>query len=362
MNVSSMSRRRAFLPARLIAAVFLSGLSFVAAVSVAADSLPARLSDQEFWKLIMDLSEPGGIFLSDNLLSNEASLQHVIPDLVNSSKPGGVYIGVGPEQNFTYIAAIKPSMSFIVDLRNGNLDLHLMYKALFELSANRVEFVSRLFARKRPSGLTTTSTAEEIFAAFWNAEASEDLYLESLKAIQDTLTRKHGFGVSPDDLKGIQYVYHSFYRVGPRIQYSSSGNVAAGVFQPNYAELMTSTDARGRARGYLANEESFQFVKELQSKNLVVPLVGNFAGPKAIRAVGRYLKEKGATVSAFYLSNVEQYLKMDGIWRAFCANVATLPLDGGSTFIRSVPHFGDAHASGLTSELGEMMPEVKDCR
>ena len=217
-----MSRRRPFLPSGLIVAVFLTGLSFVAAVSVAADSLPAKLSDQEFWKLVRDLSEPGGIFLSDNLLSNEASLQHVIPDLLNVSKPGGVYIGVGPEQNFTYIAAVKPSMSFIVDLRNGNLDLHLMYKALFELSATRVEFVSRLFARKPPSGLTTTSTAQEIFAAFWNANASEDLYFENFKAIQETLTLKHGFELPPDDLKGIQYVYYSFYKVGPRIQYSRS--------------------------------------------------------------------------------------------------------------------------------------------
>src|SRR5436190_22151653 len=37
----------------------------------AAESLPARLSDQEFWRLTEDLSEPNGYFQSDNLLSNE---------------------------------------------------------------------------------------------------------------------------------------------------------------------------------------------------------------------------------------------------------------------------------------------------
>ena len=56
-------------------------------------------------------------------------------------------MGVGPEQNFSYIAALKPSMAFIVDIRHGNLDVHLMYKALFEMSDNRAEFVSRLFSR-----------------------------------------------------------------------------------------------------------------------------------------------------------------------------------------------------------------------
>ena len=61
-------------------------------------------------------------------------------------------MGVGPEQNFTYIVATKPSMAFIVDVRRGNLDLQLMYKALFELSADRAEFVSRLFSQEASGG------------------------------------------------------------------------------------------------------------------------------------------------------------------------------------------------------------------
>jgi len=50
--------------------------------------------------------------------------------------------------------------------------------------------------------------------------------------------------------------------------------------------------------------------------------------------VGSYLKDRGATVSAFYLSNVEQYLRQDGKWSAFCRNSAALPLDETSVFIR----------------------------
>ena len=126
---------------------------------------------------------------------------------------------------------------------------------------------------------------------------------------------------------------------------------------------MTSTDADGRARSYLANEENFTILKTLETNNLLVPVVGNFAGPKAIRAVGRYVKEKGATVSAFYLSNVEMYLQQDGIWDRFCANVATLPLDETSTFIRSLrgARFGQG-GFGLGSELGPMASEVRRCR
>src|SRR5713101_2006568 len=112
----------------------------------AAETLPSQLTDQEFWKLSSEFSEPDGFFRSDNLLSNEIWLQRVIPDLTNTIKTPSVYMGVGPEQNFTYIAALRPKMVFLVDIRRGNLDLQLMYKALFEMSADRAEFVSKLFS------------------------------------------------------------------------------------------------------------------------------------------------------------------------------------------------------------------------
>src|SRR5437660_11608210 len=99
---------------------------------------------------------------------------------------------------------------------------------------------------------------------------------------------------------------------------------------------MTAMGGRGGWRSYRAYEENFAFLKSLESKNLVVPVVGNFAGAKAIRAVGKYVRENGGQISAFYLSNVEQFLHQDGIWDNFCRSVATLPLDESSTFIRSV--------------------------
>jgi hypothetical protein len=364
-----MTRRRLVLFAGLIVLVCLAelpigivGIDVRSAAAALKTTLPARLADQEFWKLTSDFSEPDGTFRSDNLLSNEVGLQYVVPELTRTAKSGRVYMGVGPEQNFTYIAAVKPKMAFIVDIRRGNLDLHLMYKALFELSADRAEFVSRLFAKPRPDGLGLKSTAAEIFAAYSSSDSLETLYRENLKAIQDRLVTTHGFALSPDDLQGIEYVYHAFYSFGPKLQYASTGGFG-GRNQPTYADLMEGTDADGQARGYLATEERFTLLKDLEAKNLLVPVVGNFAGPKAIRAVGKYLKKKNATVSAFYLSNVEQYLRQDGIWRDFCGNVATLPLDETSTFIRSVRGglYGGPFGFGLNSRLGAMAAEVKGC-
>jgi hypothetical protein len=123
---------------------------------------------------------------------------------------------------------------------------------------------------------------------------------------------------------------------------------------------MTASDGRGTQWSYLATEENFQIVKKMESENRLIPIVGDFAGAKAIRRVAAYLKSHSATVGAFYLSNVEQYLQ-DGKWSAFCRNVATLPLDASSTFIRSASGRGNGFGPGFVSSLGSMSAETRSC-
>src|SRR4051812_41631411 len=77
--------------------------------------LPPRLADGDFWQLVGDWSEPNGTFrFSDNLTSNELGFQEVIPELISRTRTDGVYLGVGPEQNFTYIGAVRPSLAIIL--------------------------------------------------------------------------------------------------------------------------------------------------------------------------------------------------------------------------------------------------------
>jgi hypothetical protein len=351
--------RRRFVISLPLMAVASLVLSSTLAVS-AAGKLPARLTDAEFWTLIADLSEPNGTFRSDNLLSNEARFQFILPELADVIKPGGAYMGVGPEQNFTYIAAVKPAIAFIVDVRRGNLDLHLMYKALFELSADRADFVSRLFSRKRPAGLRPGSSAAQIFSAYLEIDPSDELYERTLKDIHRQLVTKHGFALTGDDVTRIEHVFNAFFRFGPAIQYSSNEGLGS-TYQPTYVDLMLATDINGRPRGYLTSEQAFAYVKDLESRNLVVPVVGNFAGPKAIRAVGSFLKQRESTVAVFYLSNVEQYLRLQRSWNTFCANVAALPLDDESTFVRAGHGGRQARGTAMTAELGGMAAEVDGC-
>jgi len=349
---------------RLLAFVFC--FSLLAGASIGArqlPQLPASLSNADYWNLVRDLSEPDGNFRSDNLVSNEIYFQTIIPDLVTRTKPDRVYLGVGPEQNFTYIAALKPRMVFIIDVRRGNLHTQLMYKALFELSKDRADFVSRLFSKKRPGGLTTSTSVQDLFAAFVPVETVEAEYTTNLRAIRDHLTKTRELPLSADDLKGIEYVYYHFYWYGPGLTYSSSTSASTGMGRRgnfvNFQSLMVADDGAGVARSFLATEEHFRYLKALHTKNLLVPVVGNFAGPTAIRRVGAWLKERNAVVSAYYLSNVEQYLEQDGLWMRFCGNVAQLPLDATSTFIFSQNGGGGGGRPGLQSFYRSITQDVE---
>ncbi|HEX5475344.1 MAG TPA: hypothetical protein VFX12_11835 [Vicinamibacterales bacterium] len=311
----------------------ISALCFSRSPRAVTESLPGQLTDRAFWSMSTGFSEPGGYFRSDNLVSNETAFQHVIPTLLRHNGSAGAYLGVGPDQNFTYIVALHPRVAFIVDIRRENLLLHLMYKAVIEQSPTRVDFVSRLFSRRRPAGVGPSSTAAELFDALDRAPADQRLYDRNLKDIVHQLVNRHGFKLSPDDVRGIDYVYRAFFSSGPGIAYSFPRGGWARF--PTYRELMSETDGNGMQRSYLATEANYRVLREYERSNLIVPVVGDFAGPRALRAVGAYLRDHGTSVEAFYTSNVEQYLFRGTEWQEFYANVASLPIDGESTFIRA---------------------------
>jgi hypothetical protein len=330
-------------------------------ILAAPDTLPARLTSQEFWALSESLSEPDGYFRSDNLLSNEVFYPEVMADLAARARQGGVYLGVGPEQNFNYIVRLRPKMVFITDVRRGNLHTQLMYKALFDLSGDRAAFLGRLFSRTMPPMPSGAPVAELVAAVQRAAPLDEAGFAANLRTIRQHLTGTLGLPLLAEDLDGIEWVYGNFHRFGPAITYNSSTGGWGRGNQTTYADLMTAADEDGTPRSYLASEQSFSVVKDLEARNLIVPVVGNFAGPKSLRAIGRYIRTKGAVVAAFYLSNVEQYLIQDGIWTAFCTNVSTLPLDAQSTFIRSEQgsrYSGGRGRGGLVNSLGSMQEEV----
>src|SRR5262249_1269125 len=157
------------------------------------------------------------------------------------------------------------------------------------------------------------------------------LFLQNFQAIKKQLEEHHKFKLSSEDEAAIEYVYNSFYEGGPDLTYNGVGGPGFGRRMPTYAEIMEMTDEEGVNRTYMGTEDNFKTLQEFEKKNLIVPIVGDFAGPKAIRAVAAYLKQHDAFVGAFYVSNVEQYLFQQGDdWIKFYSNVETLPVDVSS--------------------------------
>ena len=315
-------------------------------------TIPERLSDKEFWALSTELSEPAGYFRSDNLVSNEVTFQHVIPELVKKRAPGGVYLGVGPDQNFTYIAALKPKIVFIVDIRRLNVMQHLFYKSLFELAPDRATYASLLFARPKPTGLSATTPPDSLMLAYSTVAPDSALFRQTRDRIHELVLRKHGFPLTPEEIEGLDYVQDAFFEAGPELTYNfgtGRRNSFPGRFMPSYGSLMAETDEAGVYRSYLANEDLYRVLKDLEERNLIVPVTGDFGGPKALKAVGEWVRNHGATITAFYTSNVEQYLfQSDAVWRNFFNSVSTLPTDSASTFIRAIFNVGWVRSNSPT--------------
>ena len=303
-------------------------LSLACGSTYRLDSLPPALGDDEFWRVSTEFSEPAGAFAhSDNLVSNELEFANTISVL---RRRPGAYIGVGPEQNFSYIARIRPDIAFIVDIRAENRSLHLLYKALFELSSDRADFVSRLFSRPRPAELSADAPVRELFARYADMPPSRALLDSTRQMVREHLLETHAFRVSGEELAWIDRCLDEFFTEGPGIRYASAGSDPSA--RPTYRALMTATDIKDQPRSYLATDDGFAFVKRLQTNNLIVPIVGDFAGPTAIRRVGDYVRQHGGLVGAFYSSNVEVYLSKEQS-AAFCANLDALPSSPQTWFI-----------------------------
>ncbi len=320
----------------LIACAITTAGAHANAQTPAAQPLPARLSDSSFWKLVGDISEPGGFFrITDNFTSNEIEVGELMSTLRATGVSGGVYMGVGPEQNFSYIAAVHPRMAFIVDIRRQAVMQHLMFKAMFELAKDRADFLTLLFALPRPAGITDSTSIQKIWDAYWTVSADTILGNKIVERVVNQLTKVHHFTFTKDESGQLLSVLEAFQEFGPSISTRGSGRGGGPGYNRGFADMTGySLDAAGIPQSFLSSEANFQFVKDLEDRNLLVPVSGDFGGPKAIRAIGSWLKEHDGVVSAFYVSNVEQYLFMDGKARAFYDNVATLPINSKTVFIR----------------------------
>ena len=328
MNLSFSSSRR-----RLIAWAACAALL---GYGPCVDSIDERggeggLADESFAEIVDEASEPGGYFWSNNYISNETSYQHVIEELELVREPGGVYIGVGPNQNFTYIAHTEPSLAFIVDVRRDNLVEHLLFKAVILRAETRGEYLSRLVGRRlSKAALAADAPIELIVEELAAAAPDEGYFRDNLEEAKGWLTSQP-LPVTERDLRSFELIYDQFFRHGLEIKYDSWRS----FFFPSLREFILEKDLRGTHQNWLASEQHYERIRGMQQQNRIVPVVGDFAGNRALRTLGEWLRERSLVVRTFYVSNVEFYLFRQGEWTTFITNVRELPIDPRSVFIRA---------------------------
>jgi hypothetical protein len=333
----------------LVVVAFVTGIGSLSTPGYCPPSATASLGidTREFARLVTGLSEPEGYFNSDNFISNEAGYLKILPLLRKTGLRDGVYLGVGPDQNYSYLAEIRPKLAFIVDIRRQNLLEHLYYKALFVLSSNRAEFLQRLFGRRihlrssKPAQPDITRLVALVDAAPRDAAVS-------LRNIQEAeqLIRGWSLGLSDDDFRSIEYVARALIDSGPELQFTSYSR-APRSWYPTYKELLLETDSAGRNVNYLASEDRFLAVRTLHRENRIVPVVADLAGRAAMSNIARELRARHLEVSCFYLSNVEFYLFGRQRWSDYVRNMRALPWAENAILIRSISNNWRQHPASI---------------
>ena len=306
------------------------------------------IPDSAFAALSARISEPGGYFDTDNLISNETGYLKVLDALERIGVHGGAYVGVGPDQNFSYIAAIEPKIAFIIDIRRDNLLQQLLFKALFERAPTRVQFLAGLLGRPAPADTVG-----------WRARGINDIvaYLDTTPADSATVraqrreieqeVRSYGIPLDTQDVETIHRFHGEFVREGMGLRFSSAGRPPRPYY-PTYRQLVTETDIDGRQASYLSTSARYAWVRSLELANRVIPVVGDLAGDHAVKELGAVLQEMGLQLTAFYASNVEFYLWREGTFPKWADNLEALPTTAKAVIIRSYfPNFGGRHPSAI---------------
>lgn len=288
-----------------------------------------------FRKLVDGLSEHDAYYFSHNYVSNETAYLQTAPQLPNVVKPGGAFVGVGPEQNFSYIALTRPDVAFVVDIRRRNMLLHLLYKAVFQEATTRSHFLAVLLGR--PYDVTgepgDDATVEQVIAHATRQPRSQEHFEELHRRLRQRITDEYGFQLAYTDRLAVKEALQEFYDKQLDIRFEL--HVKSKRDYPTLRTLLTVADPSGAQTSFLASEASFRFVQKMQRENRVIPVVGDFAGDKALPGIARFLEDNDLVLHTFYVSNVEEYLLQDNKWDKWVRNVRAFRIDDESVFIRS---------------------------
>lgn len=213
---------------------------------------------------------------------------------------GGVYLGVGTDQNFSLAARARSEYIILMDFDPGIVAVNKLH----------IEFLK-------------ASNSYEAFKNFWdrkNKEKSLD-FLRNLnrenfsdlkKALE--LGQKPGIGV-PERLKELDFMHKKF-----------------GL------ETFSHKDS------------DFQYLRKMAEESKIIALHGDLTGVNVLQEIASVLQKNNLTINLVYTSNAEEYFKFPPNFRK---NILSLPISEKGIIVRTLT----AGAKSFGFPDGEKFPD-----
>ncbi len=197
---------------------------------------------------------------------------------------GGAYVGVGSDQNFTMMAALRAEYAFLMDIDYRVVDLHRMYEVLVEANETPRALVDAWHAK---NAVSTRARLDEAFAGL-DEKARARL------------------------LRGFATARETVYR---------------------HLERVIARNRDGQPSTWLSDPEHYAHIRAMYQTDRVRMMPGNLAGDVSLRTVATACKALGVPVHALYMSNAEEYFKYIP---AFVTSIEGLPTDSSSVVLRTI--------------------------
>jgi hypothetical protein len=104
---------------------------------------------------------------------------------------------------------------------------------------------------------------------------------------------------------------------------------------PTIGRLMAERTRSGRPGHWLADDAMFETVRALQRNDSILPVVADWSGGSAMRAVADHQRKMKMQVGVVYVSDVEFFLFRGGLFDRYVASLAGLPIHPRAVVVRT---------------------------
>lgn len=276
---------------KLILLLFLLSLQFCAKATdpnKPLDTVHKQSSEQNYLDIISiknidEVPKKRNLYAEHYPTSNERRIDLFMDHIANIR---GGYIGVGTDQNLSFIAKARSEYAWLMD---------------FDPIIVRVNKIHVLF-------LQNAKTYQE-FRELWNRKNKK-------KSFEIVRTK---YESDKDEFKLIQIAWNLAFQ-----NYS-------GV--PDRLNELDYMSKKFKLVSFHNSPEEYQYIRNLSVEQRIQPVVGDLKGTVSMKSIANASVELKIPIRIVYTSNAEEYFKFHENYRT---NILSLPIDEKSVMVRTM--------------------------